>query len=218
MEALILCTSDISPYGQRVAIQLEYKGLPFKSQRPPGGGGSEAFRQLNPLLRVPVLMRGGVAIPESEVICELVEDLFPCPTLRPEDPLDRARARLISRTVDLYVMGPMTPLFRNLSRRGRDEAVVASALAAISFGMDGLERWLSGSSEFAIGRGLTLADCAAAPVLLHVERYPPIFGLTDPLGARPALRRYFDKVREQPVIAKALARIEDGWAALQNRP
>jgi glutathione S-transferase len=45
----------------------------------------------------------GYFIPESEVICEYIEDAYPdCPGL-PTDARDRATSRLVARITDLYI-------------------------------------------------------------------------------------------------------------------
>lgn len=214
--ALHVYAADISPFAQRVIIQLQAKGLPFTEALPPGGLASEAYAKINPIRKMPTLRIGEAThLPESEVICEYIEDLHPEPSLRPQDPFVRAQMRLIARIIDLYVMNPMMPLFKNLARDTRDEAVVAASLAAISNGLDWLEPHVA-PGPYAVDGRLTLADCAAAPVLLYVTRYPPIFGMKAPLASRPNLAAYLAAVREDPHVGAALARIEAGWDALRR--
>lgn len=214
--ALHLYSADISPFAQRVVIQLEAKGLAFTHELPPGGLASEAYALINPIGKLPTLrIGGGVNLPESQVICEYIEDLHPEPSLRPADPMAGAKVRTISRIIDLYVMNPMMPLFRNLARDSRDETVVAAALAAIDKGLGWLEPWVA-ADRYAVGGRLSLADCAAAPVLLYVNRYPPIFGMKTPLADRPNLAAYFAAVRQDPYVDAALGRIEAGWDAMRR--
>lgn len=214
--SLHIYAADISPFAHRAVIQLDAKGLAYTEELPPGGLASEAYAKINPIRKMPTLTIGGtVNLPESEVICEYIEDLHPEPSLRPADPLLRARMRLITRIIDLYVMNPMMPLFKNLSRQTRDEAVVATALQAIDNGLTWLEPHVD-PATYAVDGRLTLADCAAAPVLLYVTRYPPIFGMKDPLATRPNLSAYLAAVRADPHVARALGRIEAGWDALRK--
>jgi glutathione S-transferase len=58
---------------------------------------------MNPLGKMPVLEHDGEYVIESEVICQYLEDRCPTPTIFPGDALARARARTVSRVVDLYV-------------------------------------------------------------------------------------------------------------------
>ena len=58
------------------------------------------YLALNPRGVVPTLIHNGKAVRESQVILEYLEDAFPEPTLRPEDPLRRARMRLWTKLAD----------------------------------------------------------------------------------------------------------------------
>lgn len=60
------------------------------------------FVKLNPNGQVPVLVHDGVAITESTVINEYLEDVFPEPRLRPREAAARARMRIWSKFVDEY--------------------------------------------------------------------------------------------------------------------
>ncbi len=51
--------------------------------------------ELNPIGKVPVLERDGWVLPESAVINEYLEEVFPEPALLPADPTQRANARLL---------------------------------------------------------------------------------------------------------------------------
>ena len=116
-----------SPYVARVVMCARAKGLDLEPEMPEGGLKSAQYLSMNPLGKMPVLDVDGVGISESEVICEYLEDAFPERTLRPANPLDRARARLISRTFDLYVMSQTSALFRQLNPAARNQADVDAA-------------------------------------------------------------------------------------------
>lgn len=206
--------ADISPFAQRVVLQLEYKQLAFTQEHPPGGFHSEEYGRINPIRKLPVLRIGDVHLPESEVICEYLEQVHPEPALLPEDPAQRANGRLISRIVDLYIMNPMMPLFKNLSRATRNPDVVNLALASIKNGLGYLNHWIAPGRYANAGR-LTLADFAAAPVLRYAAQYPPVFGMKEPFADLPNVASYFAACREDAHVNRGLSRIEAGWAALR---
>lgn len=208
-------SADISPFAQRVVLQLEYKGLQFTQEHPPGGFGSEIYGRINPIRKLPVLRIGEVHLPESEVICEYLEQMHPEPSLTPDDPAQRAQGRLISRIVDLYIMNPMMPLFKNLARATRDPAVVDLALTNIKNGLGYLNHWIAPGRYANAGR-LTLADFATAPILRYAAQYPPIFGLKDPFKGFSNLAAYYAACREDPHVDRGLTRIEAGWEALRR--
>lgn len=210
-----LYAADISPFAQRVVLQLDYKGIEFTQEHPPGGFGSAEFGQINPIRRLPVLRVGNRHIPESQIICDYLEQVHPEPSLLPEGAEAQATVRLIARIIDLYIMNPMMPLFKNLSRKNRDQAVVDHALAQIRAGLGHLDHWIQ-PARHAFGDKLTLADFAAAPVLRYVDQYPPIFGFTDPFADTPNVAGYFARCREEKLVDEALSRIEAGWDAIRR--
>ncbi len=58
------------------------------------------YLKLNPNGYVPTLVHNGRAIIESAIICEYLDDMFPAASLRPADPVDKARMRTWTRRPD----------------------------------------------------------------------------------------------------------------------
>ncbi|MBK6707756.1 MAG: glutathione S-transferase family protein [Sphingomonadales bacterium] len=210
-----LYSADISPFAQRVVLQMEYKGIDFTQSHPPGGLGSPEYGLINPIQKLPVLTVDGVHLPESEIICEYIEEIHPEPSLVPEDPMLRARGRLIRRIADLYVMNPMMPLFKNFVRETRDQTVVDTALAYIGQGLTFLNNWLP-AETYSIDNRLTLTDFAVAPILRYVAEFPPVFGMSAPFQGLDNVHGYINACRKDPHIERGLARIEAGWEAKRS--
>ena len=59
-----------------------------------------AFLALNPKAMIPVLLHGAVVLPESTVICEYLEEVFPETALFPATAAGRAQTRLWTKAVD----------------------------------------------------------------------------------------------------------------------
>lgn len=100
----------LSPYGQKVKIALLEKGVAFEAPLP-GGIGSGAttgddrareFARISPRGEVPALVDGDVALFESSVILEYLEERWPKPALLPDTPAERARVRLLEETMDSH--------------------------------------------------------------------------------------------------------------------
>jgi glutathione S-transferase len=87
------------PYCARVRIALAEKEIEFEtveidlSDRPPW------VYDLNVTGRVPIL-DDGFALPESDVIMAYLDERYPQAPLLPEDPAERARARLLVHRFD----------------------------------------------------------------------------------------------------------------------
>ena len=90
----------LSPYVRKVLVCLDLKGIPYEIDPIVPFYGDERFAKLSPLRRVPVLLDGEVALADSTVICEYLEDRHPEPALRPAGAADRARARWLEEFAD----------------------------------------------------------------------------------------------------------------------
>ena len=72
-----LYSGDLSPYSAKVRMQIYAKGISdIEIELPPGFMTGE-FHKTSPLARIPVLDLGGDIIPESEVISEYLEEIYP---------------------------------------------------------------------------------------------------------------------------------------------
>lgn len=96
---------DRSSAAQKVRILLAEKGLEWKSHEIDTSLATRdhlkpEYLKLNPRGLVPTLVHDGQAIRESQVILEYIEDVFPEPAFRPADPVERARMRVWTKTVD----------------------------------------------------------------------------------------------------------------------
>ena len=102
---LTLFHYDRSTAAQRVRLALDEKGISWKSVVVDTARGDvenlpDDYHRLNPKGLVPVIIHEDVAIPESLVILEYLEDAFEAVPLRPALPADRARMRMWMRRID----------------------------------------------------------------------------------------------------------------------
>jgi glutathione S-transferase len=95
---LTLVSHALCPYVQRAAIVLAEKGVAFERRHIDLSDKPVWFRSVSPLGKVPLLLipgddGGEVAIFESAVICEYLEETQAGVRLHPADALERARHR-----------------------------------------------------------------------------------------------------------------------------
>ena len=211
----------LSPFPTRVRLLLYAKGIDMEFVEPPGIHDSRSkgdYLSVNPLGRVPALeLDDGRVLPESEVICEYLEDLFPEPPLRPKDPFDRARVRLISRLCDFYLVMAMVPLFTASGQRRKDWDMrrIDSALEEVRKSLAYLEHYI-GEDGYAVGRSLSLADGALIPQLqLAFEWAPKLFDRPSPIASFPKLASYWQAIGKDPVAARLIRETQDAIAAAQ---
>jgi glutathione S-transferase len=92
MSNLTLISHKLCPYVQRAVISLTEKGVPFERRDVDLANKPDWFVAISPLGKTPVLLVDGVAIFESAVILEYLEETQANP-LHPADPLARAEHR-----------------------------------------------------------------------------------------------------------------------------
>ncbi len=198
-----LYSANLSPFAARPRIAIYAKGLDVEIAHAPGGPGSDEYRAINPVGKVPCLVaKDGTCIPESDAIVEYLEDAYPETSLRPASAEARAKARVLARVADLYVMAPMSKLFGQLDPAKRDEALSAGLIADLDKGLDALETLLSGE-QFAAGPDFTTADVQIAPPLFFLPMMGSAFARPDPLAERPKLAAYAAALREHPAVKRA---------------
>lgn len=200
--------SQLSPFAARCRIAIYAKDLDVELIDLPDPAHEAEFTRLAPMQKIPLLVDGATAVPESETICEYLEDKGLGISLRPETPADRARMRLLGRIGDLYVMGPMGELFGHINPAGRDQQIVAKDLVELRKAMGWLEQYIEGP-EFAVARRLTLADCALVPVLFFFREIGPMFGQEQPFNGLPRTEAYYAAIGKHPAAAKVLKELHE---------
>jgi glutathione S-transferase len=204
----------MSPFVQRVKMQMVAKGIDFELAAPVGGGiKSDEFLALNPMGKMPCLQtENGLALPESEVILEYIEDAFPKPPLRPKKADERAQVRLISRVTDLYLVPTLGKLFAQIGP-AKDAAATAAVLEEINKALGHLEVYASGKKHIA-GNKFTIADCSLTPILFYITRITPLLGVKVILRPYKKLAKYWKSRDKDAVSAQA---IEEMATAMKAR-
>lgn len=198
-----------SRYGSRCAIQIGAKGLDIPIEQVPVPF-PEDFRRKNTLGLVPVLEVDGRYLPESQVICEYLEDLGEGPSLRPADPFLLAQMRLLIRRYELYCDPALLLLYepwRDFPDRPFPKALVEQSRERFRNALALLEERLSGCA-YAVGGALSLADCALMPPLFQSTLLYPQLGFAHPFADKPVINGYFEATQADRHVAAVLAEME----------
>jgi len=129
---MYLVNNPLSPFAARVRIQIYAKNLPVELKLLPRDElKSSAYLALNPMGKVPCLVDGDDAIPESGTIVSYLEELFPQPSMKGATPRENAQIRLIEDVAMLGIWPAMSKLFGQMSKKTRNEQAAADALAEL---------------------------------------------------------------------------------------
>jgi glutathione S-transferase len=212
---MILYSADMSPYAARVRLQIRAKDLEREIKivdRP-----DQNYLAITPTGKVPCLdTNQNFVLPESETICEFIEDLFPEPSLRGQTAIGKAKVRLIARLVDLYLMKAFVPLFGQFMVAPRDPGVIDRSMAELDRALDLIENYLEGPLYATHGR-FTLADCALTPALFYCTVLKPAFG-REPFEGHAKTAMYFNRLTaEDDHCAALIAEMADGLQAILRR-
>lgn len=185
---LQLYDHPLSPYAQKVKLALMEKGIEFETLLPTNLGSGEAateFAKVNPRAEVPALVDGDVAVFDSTIILEYIEDKWPTPSLMPASPAARARVRMIEETMDTHYeainwgLGELT-FFGRASGELADEIKATAARQVASW-----HAWLEsqlGDAPWFNGESFGWGDIAVVPYINGSAG----FGLQPPAGSRLA--------------------------------
>jgi len=104
-DEVILLNFWPSPYGMRVLIALEEKGIKYVNKEEDFSNKSSLLLQMNPIhKKIPVLIHNGKSICESLNIIEYIDEVWndPSPFL-PSDPYQKSQAKFWANYVDTKV-------------------------------------------------------------------------------------------------------------------
>jgi glutathione S-transferase len=214
-----LYTGDLSPYSAKVRMQIYAKGIKDEVHFTlPADFRQGKFSETSPLGRIPVLvLDDGSIIPESEVISEYLEEVFPERSMLGSDPKIRADVRTLSRIADIYLMNNIFLALPQINRKTRSEPIRDMLMSQVTRGMGALEQHIwpnTKEGEFAVGDTMTIADCTLVPALWMCQKTVPTLDVPNPIEGNPKVAAYWAKIQKNDIAAKVIAEIDAG---LQRR-
>lgn len=203
---MILYSGPLSLFTGKVRIALDEKGVGYELVSVPFSRAGYQPKhpkvlELNPKQQVPVLVDGEVALYDSTIILEYLEDTHPEPPLYPRAPGRRGLCRVAEAAADEILFPHVWTLIREVFYKpdgaGRDEAAVADAKQGIATHYETLERGL-GEQPFLCG-DLSVADIGYFMTITFAT------SLGQGLGERhPGLQAWYGRLLGRPAFAREL--------------
>jgi len=207
-----LYSGNLSPYSAKVRMQIYAMGITDIEFELPPSFYLGKLSEVSPIGRIPVLEVEDGIIPESEVIAEYLDDLYPERSLLGATPRIRAEVRLVSRIADIYLLNNIFMVLPQLSRKTRVDAIRDLLVGQVVRGMGALERHI-GSGDFAVGDSLTRADCTLVPALFLCENTVPRLDVDNPILATVKVAGYWEKIQHNEFAARVLDEMAKGMQA-----
>lgn len=194
---MTLYSGSTDPYSHRVRIVLAEKGVTFDLFEIDVEAQADALVEINPYNTVPTLVDRDLALYESEIIMEYLDERFPHPPLMPVYPVARAKSRLMLHRVNRDWYSLMNKILaKNALPHEQDEARKALFESIMSVAPVFREMPFFASEEF------SLVDCAIAPMLWRLKS----LGILLPAEGKPIqdyAKRLFDREAFQVSLTSA---------------
>ena len=203
----ILHHLPLSPFARKVRLALAEKRLPFELRVEKPWERRPDYLALNPSGTVPTLVEeNGLAIPDSSVICEYLDEAYPDMPLLGHTLGERVEVRRLVAWLDGKFSQEVTrnlygeKIIKRLSGVGQPDAT------ALRIGFSNLKihleyiGWLAEARRWLAGNALSLADLAAAAHLSALD----FIGDVD-WTASPAARDWYARVKSRPSFRAILA-------------
>lgn len=197
----------LSPFARKVRLVLAEKRLPFELKTEKTWERRPDYLDLNPAGTVPTLLEeNGLAIPDSSVICEYLEEAYPDIPMLGRSLAERVEVRRLAAWFDGKFNAEVTrnlygeKVMKRLAGRGNPDA------QAMRLGFAGLRHhlqyigWLAETRKWLAGSAISLADLAAAAHLSTLD-----FGGDVDWSISPPARDWYAKVKSRPSFRSILA-------------
>ncbi len=201
----LLYEHPLSPYAQKNKIALREKGVAFDVVTPDGmgsGGGGGAWLKANPRAEVPTLIDGEVAVFDSTIIQDYIEERWSSPPLLPTGAAARARVRMIEEVMDTQYEATTWGMMEVLVFRRVTGAAADALLARAHDQIVGLNRWLEGQlngADWFNGADFGWGDAAVVPFVLGAV------GFGAPPAPESRLAAWLARCLERPSVAQTAA-------------
>lgn len=190
----------------RVRIALSIKGLHYSYMAVHLRGGEQfaaEYRSLNRQGLLPTLTDGPEVLTQSLAIVEYLDEVYPRPSLLPDDPVGRARVRALALAVacDIHPLNNLRVLNYLKDELAVDDSGRAAWYAHwVGEGFGALDAMLASDSRtgrFCHGDQPGLADCCLIPQIFNARR----FGCD--MSPYPTLCRIDEACRSLPAFQAA---------------
>ena len=197
--SMTLFSDPCSQYSHRVRIVLAEKGVTVDIEDIDSNNVTEEILEANPYGTLPTLVDRDLALYESKVVMEYLDERFPHPPLLPVYPVARAQSRLWIHRIEKDWCTLVDGILANPDgkKAGPLRKEFKESLMSISDIFIEMPYFMS--EEF------TLVDCCLAPMLWRLPQFD--IELPSTRQTKPLLD-YIDRLFERPAFQESLTDLE----------
>jgi RNA polymerase-associated protein len=186
-------------YSHRVRIVLAEKGVTVDIEDVDGKSIPEEVLELNPYASLPTLVDRDLALYETKVMMEYLDERFPHPPLLPVYPVARAMSRQFMHRIEKDCCTPVDKILQSPESKAAEKArkELRESLVSIAPIFADLPYFMS--EEF------TLVDCCLGPILWRLES----LGIELPNNRQTKpLHDYMERLFERESFQESLSELE----------
>ncbi len=189
------------PLSHRTRIVLAEKNVTAEIVMVEKNRLPEDLIDLNPYNTLPTLVDRDLALFNSKIIMEYLDERYPHPPLMPVEPVMRARTRLMLYRIDRDWYSQLPDIL------GKDDKKAAKARKVIRDGLTVIAPIFE-QKDFFISDEFSLLDCSVAPLLWRL----PYYNIQLTAAAKPVLKyaeRLFERESFQVSLTEAERELRD---------
>jgi glutathione S-transferase len=197
----------LSPFCRKIRLVLREKGLDFSLVEENPWEKRYELLKLNHACQVPVLLESGdkIAIADSTVIFEYLEEVYPDVPLLPKDSVERAEARRLQQWFDIRFYNEVTVkllherVYKRFLKKGMpDSASIRAGTQNIKSHLKYIS-WLLYRRNWLAGSQLTIADFAAAAHLSVLDYISDV-----PWEESNLAKQWYARIKSRPAFRELL--------------
>jgi len=197
--SMTLFSDSSSQYSHRVRIVLAEKGVTVDIEDIDANNVTQEILEANPYGTLPTLVDRDLALYESKVVMEYLDERFPHPPLLPVYPVARAQSRLWIHRVERDWCNLVDTIIANpeASESAAARKEFQESLVSISD--------IFTEMPFFMSEEFTLVDCCLAPMLWRL----PQLGIEIPNNRQTKpLLAYINRLFDRPSFQESLTDLE----------
>ena len=195
-----LITGDLSPYSAKIRMQIYAMGITDIEFGLPAEFMTGKFSKISPIGRIPVMEVDDTIIPESEIIAEYLDDIYPEKSMVGDTPMERAKVRVVSRIADIYLMNNIFMSLSQLMTKTPNQGILDLLLGQVKRGMGALEQHIG-------------TDCTLVPALWMCQNTVPRLGTENPILATTKVAAYWGEIQKNEFADKIIEEMKRGMKA-----